>query len=67
MRLYEALVSAGIEVSSHESDLYAPNVGTVRDIADKIGVRGVPFTCNVTGRAMLEFPFMFDPFWDANA
>lgn len=61
--LYSELVSAGVELDSHESDLYAPNVGTVRDIAAKLGVKGEPFICQLTGRPMLDFPFRFTPFW----
>ena len=61
--LYAMLVSAGVEVDNHESDLYAPNDGIVRECADKCGVKGEPFTCQLTGRAMLDFPFHFTPFW----
>lgn len=65
MSLYTDLVSAGVPVSSWQSDLYFPVTPETRAILANYPkqCRSV-FTSNVDGKRMFECPFAFDPFWE---
>lgn len=66
--LYQALVEAGVPVSSWQSDLYAPRNEAVREIlAAYPNQTRSTFRSNVDGRLMYEFPFAYGPFWEARA
>jgi len=66
MDIYKEMIDAGIEVSSHYSDLYVP----VNEVTTAI-ISRYEFKCNVTrfrsaitGKAMYDIPFAFTPYWE---
>lgn len=59
---YAALVAAGVELDSHESDLYALDTSRSRAILYAHGKAVIPFRAT-DGRVWLDIPFGFDPFW----
>lgn len=73
MTLYEEIKSAGIEIDSHESDLYVPDSPAVREILDRYPLsksnarrfanRRPP---NI-GQIWIDIPFAYLPFWDRKA
>lgn len=66
--LYQALVEAGVPISSWQSDLYAPCNAAVKEILAAYPKQTrTTFVSNVDGRSMYEFPFAYDPFWEARA
>ncbi len=66
MSLYTDLIAAKVPVSSWQSDLYAPVNDTVKEILARHPnqIRKV-FTSQVDRKAWYEFPFAYDPFWEA--
>ena len=67
MSLYTALVEAGVEVSSWQSDLYFPINDTTRQILasfPKQKAIATTFTSNDTKKPTYEVPFAFDPYWE---
>ena len=66
MSLYTDLIEAGVDVSNWQSDMYAPVSDAVRSILAKYTTqtRSI-FMSNVDGKPWYEFPFAYDPFWEA--
>lgn len=64
--LYQMLVSAGIEVSSHASDLYFPVTEESRRILERYEFKQnvTTFRNNIDGKLWYDAPFAFDPFWE---
>ena len=64
--IYEELITAGIECSNWQSDLYFPVTDQTRAILKNHPnqTRSI-FKSNIDGRLMYECPFAFDPFWNA--
>jgi hypothetical protein len=72
--LHRKLVEAGCEVSGHESDLYVLDTDLAREVIRKYseepyngGLYMSQFTADDDHRQWLEFPFLFDPFWEKQA
>ena len=71
--LYSRLLSAGVEVSNHHSDLYFPSTTATDRIVKEslddnvLSSRPRVFRSNIDGRLMYEAAFQFDPYWDARA
>lgn len=65
--IYNQMIEAGVEVSSHESDLYVP----VNDITNKIisnykhKHNCTRFANNIDGKLWIDIPFAYDPWWTA--
>ena len=65
--IYNEMVEAGVEISSHESDLYVP----CNEITTEIISRYI-HKCNVTtfncydevGNVWYDIPFAYDPWWN---
>lgn len=64
-QLYDELVRAGVEMDSHESDLYVPFTDAVRALLKRYRFRQgcVPFTDPKTNTLWVTIPFAFKPFW----
>lgn len=58
--VYQQLVAAGVELDSHESDLYALDTPAARAIVANSGRSWSRFISNRDGRAWLEVPFAFE-------
>ena len=65
--IYEELKGAGIQLDSHESDLYALKTAESERI-----VKAWDYCCNVTtfksqidGKIWYDIPFAYKPFWDS--
>jgi len=68
--LYDAALAAGIEIASHESDLYLPDTPEVRKLVkqfEEAGQRCRPsrFMNQRTKTPWLEFAFCYMPYWRA--
>jgi hypothetical protein len=66
--LYQALIEAGVKVSSHESDLYFPRTKESCEILQKYDVHyenARNFINQVEGGVWFDVPFAFDPYWEA--
>lgn len=61
--IYEALLAAGCQMDSHESDLYvAPSPDADRIIREWKAHHN-RFTSQIDGKLWYDLPFMFDPWW----
>lgn len=72
MTIYSDMIAAGIEVHSHESDLYVPNTPESREILAKHhkkvdGWNVQSFTNQIDGAQWLDIPFAYEPFWQSRA
>ena len=70
--LYEAIKAAGIEISSHESDLYFPATEKSRAILRQFPLsrrNASTFTNQGSGTPgnWFDVPFAFMPYWDRKA
>jgi len=76
--LYEDCKAAGLEIDSHESDLYIRDSSVARrllEIHDKRGKRVYQvdgwnvsvFRSQIDNAAWLDVPFAFDPYWQKKA
>jgi len=64
MSLYKELVEAGIDINSHESDLYCPVTPESTEILARYPEVGwTTFTHQRTGTRWYDVPFMYDPWW----
>ena len=65
MTIYDEMKAAGVEMDSHESDLYVKNTPEAREIVAgyeyKSNVTG--FTSQIDGAHWLDIPFAYDPWW----
>ena len=64
--IYRAMKKAGVEISSHESDMCVPVNITTQAIIDNYD-----YKCNVStfinetdGKQWFDIPFSYRPFWD---
>lgn len=65
--LYQDLVAAGVEVSSHESDLYFPVTEASMEILSRHPLEkenSTRFLHNVTYAHWVDVPFAYDPWWE---
>lgn len=67
MSIYKEMVEAGVENSSHESDLYVPvNMVTTQLVEAYEHKNNVTmFTSNIDGKRWYDIPFAFDPYWES--
>ena len=71
MTLYEELVSAGVPVANHESDLYVPDTPEVRVILERHpqengNAKGfINQAPPHVGERWLDVPFAYRPWWEA--
>lgn len=67
MNLYDAIIAAGIQIDSHESDLYFPVTEQTTAILAKFPTEkeiARTFQHTVKNQLWYEVPFGFLPFWD---
>lgn len=64
--IYTAMKRAGVEINSHESDMYVPVNEVTQSIVDQYD-----YKCNVSrfiseidGKPWFDIPFSYKPFWD---
>lgn len=63
--VYDRLKAAGCEMDNHYSDLYVENTDIARKIViGEFGLKPKHFVCQVSGKMMMELPFMYQPFWE---
>lgn len=66
MNIYEQLKKAGVELDSHESDLYAKcgeiSCRIIEKYEHRANVR--TFTSQIDGKRWYDIPFAYTPFWD---
>jgi hypothetical protein len=70
MTLYEELTNAGVEIDSHESDLYFPRTDETKAILDNHPAQknnASTFRNNINGEVWFDVPFSYDPFWEKRA
>lgn len=60
--VYDDCLAAGLELDSHESDLYVRDTPRAREILARHRAHFVSFTDN-DGAAWLDAPFLYLPFW----
>lgn len=60
---YDDLIAAGIEVESHESDLYCKATSRSREILDNHKCTYTEFFCESEWCMWIEAPFQFMPYW----
>jgi hypothetical protein len=71
--LYQRLVESGIQVSSHESDLYFPATPESKAILEEFPLQkgnATSFTNQAhpnIGERWYDVPFAYDPFWEARS
>lgn len=65
MNIYQEMVKAGVEITNHESDLYAKvtpeSEAIVKAYEFKSNVRR--FINNIDGLSWFDIPFAFSPYW----
>lgn len=57
------LVRAGVPYDHHESDLYLLDTPQAREILARHGLKGERFTSQIDGKAWLDVPFAYSPWW----
>lgn len=65
--LYDAIKSAGVEHSNHESDLYLPDTEQARTILNDFPLQksiAERFRNQVTGTTWIDIPFAYLPWWE---
>jgi len=63
--IYQDMKDAGVEMDSHESDLYVPVNETTRAILAKYPTQSRSiFHCNIDKQLWFDIPFAFLPFWE---
>lgn len=67
MSIYKEMKAAGVEMSSHESDLYVPvNLVTAALVTAYEHKNNVTtFTSNIDGNRWYDIPFAYDPYWES--
>ncbi len=66
--LHQQLLAAGVELDSHESDLYAKVTPESTRILEDAGIvidghNASVFTSQADGEQWYDLPFRYDPFW----
>lgn len=61
--LHQQMLAAGVELDSHESDLYARVTPESTHIVEESGHSSTVFKSEVDGRMWYDLPFAYDPFW----
>jgi hypothetical protein len=67
MSIYDQLVQAGVEIDSHESDLYCKVTDASRKIVKESGLAYTVFTSQIDCEPWYEIPFMYEPWWTARS
>lgn len=72
MNIYDQMKAAGVQIDSHESDLYVPvNEQTTSILMSNIGLKGrlssMKFVSQIDGKVWYDIPFAYQPWWDARA
>jgi hypothetical protein len=62
---YKALLKAGCEMDSHESDLYVRATPEAVAIVKESGWRYETFTSQTDGQQWLDLAFAYEPFWES--
>lgn len=70
--LYSRLIEAGCEIDNHYSDLYIRATTKAREIVRQFRLDNPGrnfcdsfFVSPIDGALWLEFPLLFDPYWEA--
>lgn len=63
--IHQQLLGAGVELDSHESDLYAKVGPESTRIIEESGHSSSMFQSEVDGQMWYDLPFAYDPFWRA--
>jgi hypothetical protein len=62
--LYDEMLAAGLVVDNHESDLYVLDTPEARAIIARYQVYTYSFfRSRIDGRALIDIPFYYAPFW----
>lgn len=67
LSLYQRMKAAGVDLSSHESDLYVESTETSRAILADFPLQksnAMGFRNQIDGKAWIDIPFAYDPFWN---
>lgn len=67
MGIYERAKELGIEIGSHESDLYLPVNDQTRELVKEHRANGgsaSTFINNIDGKLWYDIPFHYDPWWE---
>lgn len=68
--LYQALVSAGVPVDNHESDLYFQATKAALDVLKDFPTQqknARTFVHRQLAQLWVDVPFAYDPWWEARA
>jgi len=67
MTIYSEIKALGVEIDSHESDLYCPATPETKKILESaFNGKGAYFSLFMDGSVMwYDVPFAFDPWWEA--
>ena len=66
MSIYKQMTEAGVEIGSHESDLYVPVNDVTAPIVAAYEHENIvtTFTSNIDRKRWYDIPFAFDPYWE---
>jgi len=74
MTLYDRFCKAGVQIDSHESDLYVPDTPAVRAIIDEYKQENKlkqlslsTFVSGIDGQRWIDIRFAYDPYWQRRA
>lgn len=62
--VYQDLNAAGLVEGHRYSDLYAFDTPEAREIIARHGKTGEAFKSNIDGKALIELPLCYDPYWE---
>lgn len=63
MTIYQACVSAGLQIDSHESDLYILATPESRSLLQELKIARTWFISQIDGKTWFEVFGAYDPFW----
>jgi hypothetical protein len=64
---YSAALAAGIQIDSHESDLYIKGTPEAFAIVKRTGASYSTFRSNIDRETWIDVPFAYLPWWEARA
>jgi hypothetical protein len=68
MSIYEQMKATGVEIGSHESDLYVPVTEETTAIVNAYEFKGnvTRFTSQIDKKPWYDIPFAYEPHWPRN-
>ena len=65
MEIYDQMKAAGVDIASHETDLYVPVNDTTRKIISEYKFRSIvtTFKNQIDGKQWYDIPFAYLPAW----